>query len=155
MARHAQRALDAALADGVADEQTARRLFQRLARPDGLGRFVPDTVPVGELDEPQRALARHMARQKLLASPCPLPGEALGESLRMAHEACCGSGRGCAPACARVRSSAPGSPRSRNRPPPGTRRTPAVRARPREAPPPRTGGYRNATGTSPPSSGPI
>ncbi|MCG0063847.1 trypsin-like peptidase domain-containing protein [Streptomyces tricolor] len=87
LARHAQRALDAALADGVADEQTARRLFQRLARPDGLGRFVPDTVPVGELDEPQRALARHMARQKLLVFTLPLPGEALGESLRMAHEA--------------------------------------------------------------------
>ncbi|MEU6669110.1 trypsin-like peptidase domain-containing protein [Streptomyces sp. NPDC046727] len=87
LAQHAQRTLDAAVAEGVADEQTARRLFQRLARPDGLGRFLPDVVPVGELDEAQQRLASRMARQKLLAWTEPPPGDTLGESLRMAHEA--------------------------------------------------------------------
>ncbi|GGS76989.1 nSTAND1 domain-containing NTPase [Streptomyces cinerochromogenes] len=86
LAQHAKRTLDEAVQDDVADEQTARRLFQRLARPDGLGRFLPDTVPVGELDEAQRRLARHLARHKLLAFTVP-PGDARGESLRMAHEA--------------------------------------------------------------------
>ncbi|MET9450195.1 nSTAND1 domain-containing NTPase [Streptomyces cinerochromogenes] len=86
LAKHAQDTLDQAVEDGVADEQTARRLFQRLARPDGLGRFLPDTAPVDELDEAQRRLARHLARRKLLVF-APSPGDAAGESLRMAHEA--------------------------------------------------------------------
>ncbi|MBL1082272.1 trypsin-like peptidase domain-containing protein [Streptomyces actinomycinicus] len=87
LAQHAQRTLDAAVAEGVADEQAARRLFQRLARPDGLGRFLPDSVPVGELDEEQQRLARRMAQQKLLAWMRPRPGHPLEESLGMAHEA--------------------------------------------------------------------
>ncbi|MFE1455473.1 trypsin-like peptidase domain-containing protein [Streptomyces sp. NPDC058735] len=87
LARHAQDTLDAALAEGLADQETARRLFQRLARPYGLGRFLPDTVPAAELDEGQMRLARRMAKAKLLAWTRPRPGGPPGESLRMAHEA--------------------------------------------------------------------
>ncbi|GGV87931.1 hypothetical protein GCM10010294_70260 [Streptomyces griseoloalbus] len=87
LARHAQDTLDAALAEGLADQETARRLFQRLARPYGLGRFLPDTVPAAELDEGQLRLAQRMTRAKLLTWTRPRPDGPPGESLRMAHEA--------------------------------------------------------------------
>ncbi|MEV5549164.1 serine protease [Streptomyces sp. NPDC052309] len=87
LARHAQRALDQAKTDRLTDEQTARRLFQRLARPDGLGRFVPDSVPAAELDADQLRLAHRMVREKLLVWRRPPSAEDSGESLRMAHEA--------------------------------------------------------------------
>ncbi|MEV0638937.1 trypsin-like peptidase domain-containing protein [Streptomyces sp. NPDC050619] len=110
VARHAQDTLDEAIKEGLADEEAARRLFQRLARPHGLGRFLPDTVPAAELDPSQQALAQRMVREKLLVwtraqpggsrdgspsqrdeasgeSRSAAPREASGESLRMAHEA--------------------------------------------------------------------
>ncbi|WP_037681992.1 trypsin-like peptidase domain-containing protein [Streptomyces griseus] len=93
LAQHAERTLREAVDEGLADEQAARRLFQRLARPDGLGRFLPDTVPAAELDAGQLRLAQRMTREKLLVWTRPRPGEATGtgeapgEALRMAHEA--------------------------------------------------------------------
>ncbi|MFE2043364.1 trypsin-like peptidase domain-containing protein [Streptomyces sp. NPDC059477] len=87
LAGHAQATLDHAVADGAADEIAARRLFQRLARPDGVGRFVPDDVPAAELDDSQTRLARRMVREKLLVWTRPHNAEESGESLRIAHEA--------------------------------------------------------------------
>ncbi|WP_432117059.1 trypsin-like peptidase domain-containing protein [Streptomyces sp. bgisy032] len=87
LARHAQTTLTTAVGEGLADEETARRLFQRLARPYGLGRFLPDSVPVAELDSGQSRLAQRMTRVKLLVRVRPQAGGPPGESLRMAHEA--------------------------------------------------------------------
>jgi WD40 repeat protein len=87
LARHAQDTLTEVIEEGLADEETARRLFQRLARPYGLGRFLPDSVPAAELDERQWRLAQRMTRAKLLTWTRPQPGGPPGESLRMAHEA--------------------------------------------------------------------
>ncbi|MFF9114430.1 trypsin-like peptidase domain-containing protein [Streptomyces massasporeus] len=87
LARHAQTTLTTAVEEGLADEETARRLFQRLARPYGLGRFLPDSVPAAELDSGQLRLAQRMTRAKLLVWVRPQPGGPPGESLRMAHEA--------------------------------------------------------------------
>ncbi|MEU9339189.1 trypsin-like peptidase domain-containing protein [Streptomyces sp. NPDC048290] len=87
LARHAQATLDNAVVEGATDEQAARRLFQRLARPDGVGRFVPDDVPAAELDEGQTRLARRMVREKLLVWTSRRHTEGSGESLRIAHEA--------------------------------------------------------------------
>ncbi|MFF3751719.1 trypsin-like peptidase domain-containing protein [Streptomyces sp. NPDC002018] len=87
LAGHAQATLDRAVADGAADEHAARRLFQRLARPDGVGRFVPDDIPAAELDEGQTRLARRMVREKLLVWTRPRNAEESGELLRIAHEA--------------------------------------------------------------------
>ncbi|MFF3329289.1 trypsin-like peptidase domain-containing protein [Streptomyces sp. NPDC002888] len=91
LAQHAERTLREAVDEGLADEQAARRLFQRLARPDNFGRFLPDTVPAAELDAAQLRLAQRMTREKLLVwtrqRPGEGPGDATGEALRMAHEA--------------------------------------------------------------------
>ncbi|GCB46582.1 WD-40 repeat protein [Streptomyces sp. NL15-2K] len=91
VARHAEDTLNEAIKEGLADEEAARRLFQRLARPHGLGRFLPDTVPAAELEPDQLRLAHRMTREKLLIwtrpQPGGAPGEAPGEALRMAHEA--------------------------------------------------------------------
>lgn len=87
LAQHAEAKLQEAFEEGLADEPAARRLFQRLARPDRLGRFLPDAVPAAELDAAQLRLAQRMVREKLLAWTTPQRGGPSKESLRVAHEA--------------------------------------------------------------------
>ncbi|MEV6105065.1 serine protease [Streptomyces sp. NPDC051940] len=63
---YAEETLDACLRETGVPPDTARRLFQRLARPDGGGGFVRSAVATAELPVEQQELARALARERLL-----------------------------------------------------------------------------------------
>jgi len=66
LAEYADDALDACLRATGTSEDTARRLFQQLARPDGQGGFSRRAVPTRQLGPRQAALAQALARSRLL-----------------------------------------------------------------------------------------
>ncbi|WCH92558.1 trypsin-like peptidase domain-containing protein [Streptomyces moderatus] len=66
LAEYANTELQACLAATGAEEETARRLFQQLARPDGQGGFTRRAVPTHQLEPGQAALARALAKRRLL-----------------------------------------------------------------------------------------
>ncbi|MCX4907715.1 trypsin-like peptidase domain-containing protein [Streptomyces sp. NBC_00878] len=66
LTRHAEAALTKCLAQSGVSEDTARRLFQRLARPDGRDNFTRRTVMTSQLPPDQAQLARMLAGHRLL-----------------------------------------------------------------------------------------
>ncbi|MFJ9715879.1 trypsin-like peptidase domain-containing protein [Streptomyces sp. NPDC101213] len=68
----------------VADEGPARRLFVQLARPDDRGGYIRRAVPAARLDPAAAALARRLARGKLVVLGETAEGT---EIVDLAHEA--------------------------------------------------------------------
>lgn len=99
LTRHAEAALTKCLAQSGASEDTARRLFQRLARPDGRDNFTRRTVTTSQLPPDQAQLARMLAGHRLLVwdvtdvagatdvAEAADPGQAGGGTVHVVHEA--------------------------------------------------------------------
>ncbi|MEV2193188.1 trypsin-like peptidase domain-containing protein [Streptomyces phaeochromogenes] len=95
---HAEAALTECLAQSGVSEDTARRLFQRLARPDGRDNFTRRTVLTSQLPPDQAQLARMLAGHRLLVwdvtnatettdiAEAADPGQA-GGTVHVVHEA--------------------------------------------------------------------
>ncbi|MCC4314813.1 nSTAND1 domain-containing NTPase [Streptomyces malaysiensis] len=89
LARYADGALKAGLSTTGTTPETARRLFQQLARPDGQGGFTRRALPTDRLEQGQAALARDLAARRLLVWDVrdrPLSPDATG-TVQVVHEA--------------------------------------------------------------------
>ncbi|MFF8673072.1 trypsin-like peptidase domain-containing protein [Streptomyces sp. NPDC015242] len=90
LAEYANEALRDCLASTGVPEDTARRLFRQLARPDGQGGFTRRAAPIRQLSPGQAALARALAGRRLLVwdvvdSPGPAGRQA--GTVQVVHEA--------------------------------------------------------------------
>ncbi|MFM9607316.1 nSTAND1 domain-containing NTPase [Streptomyces niveiscabiei] len=86
---YAEQALTSCLAEHGLPQDTACRLFQRLARPDGRDGFTRRAVPIGQLSPEQARLARALAACRLLVwdvAAAPEHGPA-GGTVHVVHEA--------------------------------------------------------------------
>lgn len=88
LAAYANDELKKCLVSTGASQDTARRLFQQLARPDGQGGFTRRAVPIRQLEAGQAALARALAKRRLLVWDVVEPDapEATG-TVQVIHEA--------------------------------------------------------------------
>ncbi|MGW4085991.1 nSTAND1 domain-containing NTPase [Streptomyces sp. NPDC004822] len=92
LAEYANDALRACLDATGTSKDTARRLFQQLARPDGQGGFSRRAVPTRHLEPEQAALAQALARSRLLVwdvveHPGPPAGTRPAGTVQVVHEA--------------------------------------------------------------------
>ncbi|WP_406130621.1 trypsin-like peptidase domain-containing protein [Streptomyces sp. NBC_00989] len=89
LAAYADKELTECLAQSGVREAVARRLFQRLARPDGQGGFTRRAVATGQLPSQQAELARRLAGHRLLVwdvVEAAGPGDP-GGTVHVVHEA--------------------------------------------------------------------
>ncbi|MEU4684495.1 nSTAND1 domain-containing NTPase [Streptomyces xinghaiensis] len=92
LAAYADQALGQCLAESGAHEDSAGRLFQQLARPDGRGGFTRRAVPIHRLTSAQAGLARALAGHRLLVWDVPraaADGDSRG-TVHVVHEALLG-----------------------------------------------------------------
>ncbi|MEU0197995.1 MULTISPECIES: trypsin-like peptidase domain-containing protein [unclassified Streptomyces] len=90
LAEYADEALRDCLASTGASEDTARRLFEQLARPDGQGGFTRRAAPIRQLSPEQAALARALAGRRLLVWDVverPGPAGKQAGTVQVVHEA--------------------------------------------------------------------
>lgn len=89
LADYADEALAECLTETGTGPETARRLFQQLASPDGQGGWTRRTLPTGRLEPRQAALAEALAARRLLVWDVrdqPDSAEAVG-TVQVVHEA--------------------------------------------------------------------